>query len=990
MQRLLLTALACLISLNFFAQNIPEHPNKFDADGFKTGNWTILYDSEWNEIQNLDSVAFYRVISFEKGVPQGRVIDYYLNGNKQWEGCFLTEEIEHGACIWYNKNTSISTISNYDNGYLNGLSTYNDSIGNNVLGIEYSDGYFKELMFCNLNTQTFYEILKTLDNQSYEDAISISNEILSQGQLFFKKHPVFKSLLLNILSENHYYLAELSSAQKYQDSSYNIMNKQMKIEAGLYIDNLFGIHSLKSQTNDFSELNNERFNQKYYSLKAPKDIDQYLVIYNNISSNYIHIARYLNEYFGHENNIALKENLANRSVYILGVLDSIIMDSDVNDIIKASHLQRVAFYYALFNDDVHSLEYVNMAFNLIKNQYDSTDFSFIMSEYYVGKIYLYNYYYDDAAVYFTSVAQKIINNIDIYTSSLPNHLIDELYSVALEIFNSLISSDTWNANCYELYSLVDSREITKIKQRNSYLFYSNDITYQNLTDSLSNIYTDISRCYELSNKQQEKSELDIELLISESRRLEARINNYTIDLATPKYNIDDITSRLSKDEVFVDIIEINIDMYDSIPQTLPHYFIYVFVSDSLFKQSNYYNYYRDSDSLELNPVRGLDAWFIPLDYVSNLDSIYNLYNYYTKKRPSERSFNSKYQDYGATLYNALWYRVIDVLNDDDDDDYNLINEISKIYFSPEGIYSKINPNVLYDSMSKSFIIDKYDIVHVSGIEDFVKQKDEIQLYETPDNLNAVLIGNPTFLIDEKDVLLASSNNQSRAIYQSELDSLQRGMMISELPGTQNEIDFISDILKSNGWETELINCLDASETKVKNIDAPTVLHIATHGFFFEDQKMINRTKMLSTESNDAGVNPMTRSGLIFSGAENTMRGQVLANDNGWLNAYEASLLNLRGTELVVLSACETGTGEVQNGKGVYGLQRAIQVAGAETIIMSMWKVDDQATQELMTSFYDFWINKNMSKKEAFNAAQQKLREIYKHPYYWGAFIMIGE
>ena len=154
--------------------------------------------------------------------------------------------------------------------------------------------------------------------------------------------------------------------------------------------------------------------------------------------------------------------------------------------------------------------------------------------------------------------------------------------------------------------------------------------------------------------------------------------------------------------------------------------------------------------------------------------------------------------------------------------------------------------------------------------------------------------------------------------------------------------------------------------------------------------MVKRSNMISIDNKKAVVNPMTRSGLIFSGAENTMNGEILADDNGWLNSYEASLLNLRGTELVVLSACQTGTGDVQNGKGVYGLQRAIRVAGAESLIMSMWDVDDKATQELMTYFYDYWIDKNMTKKDAFNKAQEKIREKYKHPYYWGAFIMLGE
>ena len=255
-------------------------------------------------------------------------------------------------------------------------------------------------------------------------------------------------------------------------------------------------------------------------------------------------------------------------------------------------------------------------------------------------------------------------------------------------------------------------------------------------------------------------------------------------------------------------------------------------------------------------------------------------------------------------------------------------------------------------------------------------------------MSAVIIGNPTFLLGDQEVVLSSNEYQSRAINQDELDSLQRGMLLSDLPGTQIEIDLISDNLKTKGWDVEVISGVDATETKVKSIENPKILHIATHGFFFEDQEMVKRSNMISIDNNKAVANPMTRSGLIFSGAENTMKGDMLANDNGWLNSYEASLLNLRGTELVVLSACETGSGDVRNGKGVYGLQRAIKVAGAESLIMSMWEVDDKATQELMTLFYDFWIDKKMSKKEAFKQAQQKIREKYKHPYYWGAFIMI--
>ena len=996
MRQFLIFLISCVLSFDISAQEIPKNPNTYDLDSNKTGTWTILYDNDWNITESIDSVRFYRIITYKNGLPKGKVTDFYLNGRKQWEGKLISDypkSIYTDTCIWYNINSSIEIIETYENGNLNGLSTYNDSIGSIFLSINYSRGDFKELVFCKLNKKQFSNILDVINYSDYKKSISICNAVLDSDQSFFIDNPIFKSILLNIISERYYYLADYVSAKKYQLSSLKILSEVMKIETGLYIENLFGIHRIKTPYVDTLLNFAIDLKQKYDTIN---DIDNYLVLYNNIASNYIHNERYINEYFGYDydkNNYftLIKEIIQSRSISIIQDIDLMISDANNHELIKISHLQRVSLYYSMYGD-YRAIKFSKQAFNLIQNQYDSSDFSFIVSEFYLGKAYMYNFEYDSAAIYFTSVAEKLIKNIDIYTSTLPNDLLDEVYNIALEVFSNLIASDPYNAYCYELYSFIESRELKKIKQRNRYLYNSNDIIYKSLSDSLNFIYKDIAKCYELSINQQINYGLDLNQLIIISKELEAQINLYTSHFSKFKYDVDDITSRLKKDEVFVDIIKFDIDFSDSISQWLPHYFVYVFVSDSLSSKgnvSNYFNYYRNSDSLELNPVRGLQAWFVPIDYASNLDSLYNIYNRYAKTKPSNYTFNNTEQYYGSALYNGLWYRIIDILSDNND--YNLINNnLSKIYFSPEGVYNKINPNVLYDSTSSSFLIDKYDIVYVSNVEDFVHQKENIQLYERPDDLDAVVVGNPTFLLAEDEVVFASNEKQSRAINQDELDSLQRGASLSQLPATQTEIDLISRNLKSKGWDVEVISGVDATETRIKSIEAPKILHIATHGLFFEDQEMVKRSNMISTDNKKAAANPMTRSGLNFSGAENTMNGEVLSDDNGWLNSYEASLLNLRGTELVVLSACETGSGDVQNGKGVYGLQRAITVAGAESLIMSMWKVDDKATQELMTYFYDYWIDKKMTKKEAFKEAQLKIREKYKHPYYWGAFIMLGE
>ena len=135
--------------------------------------------------------------------------------------------------------------------------------------------------------------------------------------------------------------------------------------------------------------------------------------------------------------------------------------------------------------------------------------------------------------------------------------------------------------------------------------------------------------------------------------------------------------------------------------------------------------------------------------------------------------------------------------------------------------------------------------------------------------------------------------------------------------------------------------------------------------------------------------PMLRSGLLFTGANKTLQGEKVEGENGLLSASEASLLNLRGTELVVLSACETGKGEVKNSEGVYGLRKAFSEAGAANTIMSLWKVDDKVTQEFMTRFYEIWLNEKTSIREAFNRTQLEIKAKYPQPYYWGAFVLVG-
>jgi CHAT domain-containing protein len=135
---------------------------------------------------------------------------------------------------------------------------------------------------------------------------------------------------------------------------------------------------------------------------------------------------------------------------------------------------------------------------------------------------------------------------------------------------------------------------------------------------------------------------------------------------------------------------------------------------------------------------------------------------------------------------------------------------------------------------------------------------------------------------------------------------------------------------------------------------------------------------------------MIRSGLIMAGAKQAwLTGKhPEGQEDGILTAYEISQMNLSNTELVVLSACETGLGQVSGNEGVYGLQRAFKIAGAKYLIMSLWKVDDQSTRAFMTEFYKQWLQGKQSIPQAFRAAQQSMRAKNSSPYDWAGFVLI--
>ncbi len=319
-----------------------------------------------------------------------------------------------------------------------------------------------------------------------------------------------------------------------------------------------------------------------------------------------------------------------------------------------------------------------------------------------------------------------------------------------------------------------------------------------------------------------------------------------------------------------------------------------------------------------------------------------------------------------------------------------------VYLSPDGILNMISPALVTGGNGK-LLIESYDLHLLNSTRDLLRQT------VSSATESAVLVGNPSFDLPETQhramILRLGSAERglpllARAGPSSALRGLREGNALEPLPGTARELEAARKLLEERAWQVQVYADALALEEAVKRVRRPRLLHLATHGFFLGDQVRQFRDRLAELP---VGLeNPMLRSGLFFAGAGRALLGQKPAEglEDGVLTAYEATGLDLQGTDLVVLSACDTGLGEVLNTEGVFGLRRAFQIAGARAVLMSLWAVPDRETQELMGLFYENWLQ-GAENHDALRAAQLEMRRRIRErfgndlPYYWGGFVLIG-
>jgi hypothetical protein len=347
---------------------------------------------------------------------------------------------------------------------------------------------------------------------------------------------------------------------------------------------------------------------------------------------------------------------------------------------------------------------------------------------------------------------------------------------------------------------------------------------------------------------------------------------------------------------------------------------------------------------------------------------------------------------GAALASLIWKPVAMALGDS-----------RRVYLSPDGDLAFVSFAALPVKEAGRLVIDDFDICYVASGRDLARA--------------AGALGGPPLLVGAPAFDGTGAVDIAATIQPSGLADVRafEGIHFGPLPGTKEEVTEIARILSVPA--DRVLTGTAATETAVKTARRPSVLHLATHGFFLSDSgigremaqprdkpdRSIGGIQHAPVGPDASGVilrlmqqkNPMRRSGIALAGANDTLAGRRPADgDDGLLTAEKVAGMDLWGTDLVTISACESGLGESSGGEGVYGLRRAFVLAGARHLVMSLWSVDDRATRDLMISMYTQYIQ-HQSPERALLAAQRQYiaRERqagrWPDPFYWAAFVASG-
>jgi CHAT domain-containing protein/tetratricopeptide (TPR) repeat protein len=471
---------------------------------------------------------------------------------------------------------------------------------------------------------------------------------------------------------------------------------------------------------------------------------------------------------------------------------------------------------------------------------------------------------------------------------------------------------------------------------------------------------------------------EIHNLRDEKERLEIRISSdnqsYRVYLKKAEANCERVAAKLLEIGKCALVELVRVSLYDFDKQSEPrwdkdHYFAFILKAGHPYELR----------TVDLGEAESVDAL------------IYQMKSALVQIRPQA---HKEVVALAARLYGSVFLPVEKELGDR-----------KHIYLSPDGNLNLIPFEIFYEP-DAGFLIEKYTFNYVPSGRDIIGYGASPQTQG-----KTLLFGDPDFDVKTgKNASVATetvaSGLKGDAGYRRLI--LSRNLRFDRLPGTRQEVQAIYALLGED--RTTIYTGEHATEAVLRRMKPPRILHLATHGFFLKDIEVGRRNDrspargltVTAGATQNGSVqkinieNPLLQSGFVLAGANYTLTSTESENFDGVVTAEKILGLKLLGTEMVVLSACNTGIGEVKTGEGVFGLRRAFTQAGAKSLVMSMWSVPDTETRELMVAFYENILAGNMNRCQALRqAALAELavvekRYAFPHPLFWGAFVFMGE
>ncbi|WP_188465156.1 CHAT domain-containing protein [Bizionia arctica] len=774
---------------------------------------------------------------------------------------------------------------------------------------------------------------------------------------------------------------DFMNAEEYYIKSLNIRKNILGTENLDYSTSLNNLGMFYIQIKNYTKAQDYLMQSLAIKIKilGNNHIDCALVL-NNLAVLYLKQGKYIEAEFFAKNNVdIIIDNLGTENLNYADAIHQLASCQELKgDSIKAEELylssleiktkvlnenhpefistyNNLAVFYLNINNYDKSKFYALKALKLIQNSYGVYNDRYLHSLY--NSIILYDEMNDDFMVeelilqISIPLRQRFLRSINFLSVKEQTN-----YYKSFEAFRffplSYIQKKTnlsggITTNSYEIETLVKSLSLRNQQRIKNNILKTKDTILVNSYTQFINQKKQLTQWDKLplSDRPQAYEQLDID-----TEKLEKYLSRNSSDFATSEnalsINFSQVQEKLKSNEIIIDLVA--------------------------------YNYYdtKWTDSIMYSAFiigkNYISPKYIPLFEQHQLDSLLN------QTGAPEASINKLYTGLAISdLFIASLSKELE--------------GITTIFIVPSGLGHQIDFAALPFSENKT--LGEVFKVHLLGSSSSLINYDSI-VFKQQQNLELLLYGD----IDYDKQSAISSVGNDIVITEVEDDFMElvsrSGINTwSYLPGTAKEVTTIKKQSNANGYAARIINGTQATKSSILQLDGkttPFVLHLATHGYFFENPTILEDNNLEKTKPSyyKASEDSMLRSGLVFSGV-NTYWGEPIKSsviDDGILTAKEISNLDLSSCQLVVLSACETGLGDINGSEGVFGLQRAFKMAGVKNIIMSLWKVPDAQTAELFELFYGYCFQ-GESVHESLRMAQGDMKKKYS-PYYWAGFVLL--